>query len=51
VNKQKRGKIHKLFWWENVMKRSHLKRLGLKANYTKMDFQGIGGKVNWIQDT
>lgn len=51
VNKQKRGEVHKLFWWENVMKEGHLESLGLKANYTKMELQGIGGKVNWIQVT
>jgi hypothetical protein len=45
VNKQKREEIHNRFWRKNMMEGGHLEYLGLKANYTKMDLQGIGGKV------
>jgi hypothetical protein len=45
VNKQKKGEIHKWFWRENMMEGGHLEHLDLKTNYTKMDLQGIVGKV------
>jgi hypothetical protein len=45
VNKQERGEIHKRFWRENTMEIGHFEHVGLKANYTKLDLQGISGKV------